>query len=387
MSESENFTGGCNNNCVVQYLPAEIHTGKECYIDYYVLKPGSNSLHRKKIKLNRQRKKLSSNDFKRYCRAVIRNLNEKLAAGWNPFLENAAAKGFTPLPDALAAFERVKFKDMKKNSVRSYKSFIKILLQYITKKFLAPTGIFSVNFGRSLAQDFLNSKYLSGEISAKTYNNYIKGYHSIFAWLVEYGYTNYNPFDGIKPKKARRKWRAEIPETLRNNIRKHLEERGERAYWLMCELCFWGLARPSEICKMKVVNVNFEKQIILLEDTKNDKERICTLPLHVTKLMKIHLATGGSSIFIFSDTQGFLPGNNEMDPRKISKRWARLRKELNFDEKIQFYSLRDSGIIRLMELGINPEYVRAQADHYSLEMTTKYSKHYRPEGITEIKKL
>jgi hypothetical protein len=69
----------------------------------------------------------------------------------------------------------------------------------------------------------------------------------------------------------------------------------------------------------------------------------------------------------------------------MSRRWAGLRSELKFNENIQFYSQRDSGIIYLLGKTKKPEFVRAQADHYSLEMTTKYSNHYRPEGIEEIK--
>jgi integrase len=52
---------------------------------------------------------------------------------------------------------------------------------------------------------------------------------------------------------------------------------------------------------------------------------------------------------------------------------------------IKFYSLRDSGIIQMLEQGISAEYVRQQADHSSLDMTTIYSKHARPEGIEQIK--
>jgi len=74
-----------------------------------------------------------------------------------------------------------------------------------------------------------------------------------------------------------------------------------------------------------------------------------------------------------------------VDSRKIAKRWDNLRFDLNIPKEMQFYSLRDSGIIQMLEDGISPEMVQKQADHHSLEVTSEYVKHARPDGIEEIR--
>jgi integrase len=383
MSESEKIYK-TNNSQLFNYLPPELHTGKETYIDYYVIKPGESVLYRKRIKLNRAKTKLTTSDFKRYCRGIIKNLSEKLASGWNPFIEQEAGKGFTTLSAALDTYFNDKSREMTDNSIRSYKSFISMLKDYL-KTVLKDENIFCINFNQEAARNYLLWCWNEKGIEGRTFNGYIRGYHSIWAWLVEFNYSKVNVFDGITRKKEKKKNRIEINSNLRAEIKQHLLEQSEAAYWLMCELCFFGLIRPSEMVRLKVNNVDLEKQIIVLNfnETKNQQERICSLPNHVAALLTEHLKRANSDDFLFSDRGGYLPGKNELDSRKIAKRWEKLRVEIGFGKNIQFYSQRDSGIIYMLDT-INPEYVRSQADHYSLEMTTKYTKHFRPEGNRDI---
>jgi len=276
---------------------------------------------------------------------------------------------------------------MTDNSIRSYKSFISMLKEYL-KTVLKNENIFCINFNQELARNYMLWCWNEKGIEGRTFNGYIRGYHSIWTWLVEFNYSKVNVFDGISRKKEKKKSRIEIDRNLRASIKTHLQARNENGYWLMCELCFYGLIRPSEMVRLKVKNVDLEKQIIILKfnETKNQDERICSLPNHLVSLLKEHMKTANPDEFLFSENDMFKPGKKELDSRKIAKRWEKLRNEVGFGKTIQFYSQRDSGIIFLLD-SINPEYVRSQADHYSLEMTTKYTKHFRPEGNRDIMNL
>lgn len=384
MSKSE-ITRFIDNSNIVNYLPAELTGGKVVYIEYYVKNPGTQNLTRKRIKLNRAKKKLNRTDFKQYARSIIKNLNEKLASGWNPFIEMEAPRGYTTLPDALNTFLETKRRELTENSMRSFSSFAKTLINYCEKELNSP-NMYVINFTHVRAKEFLNYKWLNENISAKTYNNYIVAFHAVWAWLVEFNYSKANVFNSITRKKTKRKFRAEISSSLRAKIKNRLLQSDEAAYWLMCELCFYGLIRPGEMCAIKTNKIDLANQIILLDETKNQNERVCTLPKHLIPLIAEQMKKGTGK-YLFSNLAGFCPGNIKTDSRQISKRWAMLRDELKFDKNIQFYSQRDSGIIYLLGKTKNPEFVRSQADHYSLEMTTKYSNHYRPNGIEEIKNI
>lgn len=376
------------NSSLLNYLPAQLHRGKEIYIDYYVIKPGEKKLVQRKIKLNKVRKKCNSNEFERYCRALIKSVNEKLASGWNPFIEQEASKSYTLLFTALDTFMAAKSKEMEDNSIRSYNSFIRMLKDYVSKNLPGSNKIFCLNFDKKAALEYLNYCWMEKEISGRTFNNYIRGYHSIWSWFVEYNYAKVNVFEGISRKKQKRKNRKEITPQLRTEIKEYLQSNNENSYWLMCELCFYCLIRPVEMTRILTKNVNIDKQIIILDSdsTKNNKERISSIPGHIVPILDKQLRSGIGK-YLFSRENFWMPGNIQIDSREIARRWNKLREKINIPTDVQFYSQRDSGIIFLLDSGISPEYVRSQADHYSLNMTTEYSNHFRPEGIESIKKL
>ncbi len=376
-----------SNQRLVDYLPAELKKGKELYIEYYVKRPGTNVLFRKRIKLNRIKKKISGNDFTKYYKTLLKNINEKLALGWNPFIEQEAAKTYTNLFTALDMFLEVKKREMTANSYRSYNSFIGMLKRWIHKKH--NDKMYCANFSKDMARDYLNYCWIEKKVAGKTYNSYLKGYHSIFAWLVEFGYLPENVFTGFTNKKETQKTRVEITKEIREKIHQHCIQTNNHSYWLMCELCFYCLIRPVEICRIQTKNVFLDKQIILLEadETKNGNERVSSVPDHLIPLLKEQLKRSSGHFLFSAGSKYWYPGKEQIDSREIARKWSKLRPVLKIPKNIQFYSQRDSGIIFLLDQGINPEYVRSQADHYSLEMTTKYTKHFRPEGINEIKKV
>ncbi|MDT8393170.1 MAG: hypothetical protein RQ761_04965, partial [Bacteroidales bacterium] len=61
-----------------------------------------------------------------------------------------------------------------------------------------------------------------------------------------------------------------------------------------------------------------------------------------------------------------------------------LRKTLRLKKELQFYSLRDSGIIQKIRDGRTPKQVMEAADHSSIEITNKYVKIARKESDRDI---
>lgn len=198
-----------------------------------------------------------------------------------------------------------------------------------------------------------------------------------------------NDFSGFTTKKETQKTRIEISPELREKIRQYCNKTKNQPYWLMCELCFYCLIRPVEIYRILTKNIFPEKQIIIMEadETKNGNERVSSVPDHIVPLIQEQLKRSPGHFLFSAESKYWYPGKLKIDSRKISRKWSNLRSVLNIPLNIQFYSQRDSGIIFLLDKGIDPEFVRSQADYYSLEMTTKYTKHFRPEGIKEIKNI
>lgn len=115
----------------VHYVPAKLHdTGDVWYISYYVINPATGKLKRMRLKLNhikpvRERKKAA--------KAIMASLNEKLALGWNPMHDAASHNMSVKMFDAMDAFLRVKEKESEHSAMRTYRSQVKILKDWLLK--------------------------------------------------------------------------------------------------------------------------------------------------------------------------------------------------------------------------------------------------------------
>lgn len=368
---------------LVDFLPATFSDGKECTITFYAKDPGTDRLRRKRIKLNRVRQRMTATEFKKYYTKLVHEINIRLTTGWNPFVEQEAPKGFVKLIDAIATWRNSKERESRKNSIRSYKSYEKTLKVYLEDTMKQP-GIFVVNFDRRAASDFMQHLWTKKSITPRTYNNYRNMYITLWNWMKEFNYSKDNVFEPIHKKKTQGKNRDFINAETRNRIKSHLEK-ADPHFLVCCLMAFHSLLRPGEITGIKRKHILIDKQLIFVEAdvAKNGHSRWAIIPDAMLPYMRHINLEGNPEEYIFSTD--FEPGKNRMDSRKIAKKWEALRKELELTMREKFYSLRDSGIVQMLQDGISPESIRKLADHHSLEMTSIYAKHLNPEADNILK--
>jgi len=360
------------------YYPAELKRSKSGWrIVYYVENPATKEMFRKVIKLNRIK---SLTERRIYSRKIIKEINRKLEKGWNPFLENHAVKGYVKMNAALDVFLKEKGKELRPDSMRTYKSYSRMLLKHIAANNISD---FAVSFTESHAKDFMQWVYTEKNVSATTFNNYLLTYRVIFNWLINSGYAAINPFQKIKRKKAEQKIRRILTGTERDQLWRHYEIEKPR-FLLASLLAFHGLLRPTELVNLKPANILYHKKLIDPPHTKNGKSRLIALPDYIfTMLKKLQIEKQEPKSFIFSS--GFRPGHHKLCPRKISKEWERARNLFGWQKDLQFYSLRDSGIVQMLRDGIPIEEVQKHADHAHITTTQKYINIAFPKGVTSIR--
>lgn len=367
---------------LIHYLPAELHEGKIWYISYYVLHPETNILRRKRIKFNRIN---SIVERRKQAKRVCQQINIKLASGWNPFLEKEAPKAFYKLFDVIDTFMNEKKRESRDDTIRTYKSYTKIFKEWI--KCNKSDDIYAGNFSRQDAVNVSNYLYMKRKLAERSFNGFLVYFNSLFNWMVRNMYIKDNPFKTIKRKKVKPKKRILLTAEDRNKLKKYLNKNNYQEFYCMILLAYYGLIRPQEITYLKKEYLYLDKKIIVLPGsiTKNGKDRVVSLPLFViNELDKLHLSEISKTMYIFSDN--FKPGKKKINRRVISNFWARnIRPGAKLKKEIQFYSLRDTGIIEMLKNGISPNEVKDQADHSSIEITNEYLKHANPKGIDSIK--
>jgi len=365
---------------IIGYIPANLCEGsKGWYIYFYARDPQSGQLRRKRIKCNRIKNK---RERKRVALKTIEKINVKLYNGWNPFVEQEASRSYTKLMEAIEIYLRNKKKELRPDSIRTYDSAMGIFKEWLRKN--GKKDLFVMGFTMTMALEYMNYIFNERNVSQRTFNNILRLQRGLFNWMIENQYCKINHFVSIKMKKQPRKKRIVIPRETRLKITQYLEQ-NDKEYLVVCMLAFHALIRPKEISYLKIKYLDLEKQTIFIpgDISKNGNDRIATLPVYLVEKLKELDLNGNENYYLFS--HGFKPGRIRVDSRKIAKRWDNLRFDLNIPKEMQFYSLRDSGIIQMLEDGISPEMVQKQADHHSLEVTSEYVKHARPDGIEEIR--
>ncbi len=361
------------------YTPAILKEYKPFWcIEYYVIHPATQDLTRVREKVTSYKTKYGAREARRLLRVVIGRLNLKLSQGYNPFYIHEDSRLLERLTAVIDKFLREKERELRINSLRSYKSIIgKELRQWVELNYPIITAS---TFTKNIAvryMDFITEK----GVSNTTYNNTRKLLSSFFSWCVEKCYAKENPFANIKSKRKEEKKRILVTSEVRRKITEYLEQENNIGMQVAINLIYSSLLRPKEVNELKVKNVNLDEKYILVpnEVAKNHNERKATLSNHTVELLKkLHIESLPKEYYLLGgNTAGhsLMPNKEKADKNRMSKNWKKLQTKLKFPKEMQLYSLRDTGITDLLKSGVDPLTVMQHADHHSLEMTTKYAKH------------
>lgn len=358
------------------YIPAILcHQKNNWQIEYYVFSPISHQMERKRIRLNNLRNHCRTlQEFKAKAANIIQTINNQLAGGWSPFGESENIRYYTTLDEMMHLYIEEKQRELKKDSIRSYKSFCHIFGEWCRK--IVP-NCKCLQFNRTLAVRYMDYVYMERKVSARAYNNQLKMARALFSWAVQKCYCKENPFEVLKVKREEEKKRILIPADTRKLIRNYFEQNCPN-FIIVLELVFTSLLRPQEISRVQIKQINLTEQYIYMpaNKTKNGHHRYAFLSAELCKLIAPIIDGKDGELYLM--TKGYVPGSIQADSKQYRKTWDKMRKELVLPQEMQLYSLRDTGINNMLKAGIDPLTVMQAADHHDLSMTTRYANHADP---------
>lgn len=359
-------------------IPAVKETAQGMHIEFYAFDPATGRMRRKRIFCNREKKRSLQ---KAYALDVQRRLTERLFEGWNPFVDGFVDK--LPLfENAINLYEENIDKMFnsglyRKETYVGYKSYLKNLREYArdTKPIY-----YLYQFDRGYCSAFLDHIFIERNCGGQTRNNYLNFLRIFSGYLLEKGYVEVKPTDGIAPipKRMIQKTRQPIPPELLKDISRWLYDH-DRAFLLACHLLYYCMIRPVELTRLRLADFNFAKHTILLpaSTTKSKRDQSVTLPNKVAKLM-IDLGVFSRRVESYLFSNGLRPGDTPIGTIVFRHHWDALRKALRFSKLYTFYSLKDSGITALLDRNVSTIDVRDQARHSSLAVTDIYA---RPKQV------
>lgn len=366
----QNFKKNSSTKLFIDYKPAELKQGKDWIIVYYAKVPTKQTMKRFR---KRVPKVSSKTERLKIAKKMIKNINDWLNAGGSPFFEENNVK-YKSLDDVLNNFIKITEKEVldgakREDTIRSYKSYLKIFYSYIHDNynfnFFTEIDVFTLN-------NFMEYIYLERNTSPRTYNNYVNFLNTFFIWAVSKGYILKNPAENLKKKVVTKKIREVLGPAEKLKLKKFGESNKE--YYTLCMCTYYAFIRRTELTKIKVNEVNLKDGFITIksENSKNRKTENVTIPKSLYPLLIDHLKNANNSDYLFSNNN-FKAGKLKLQPKKVSDFWAKFRSEYSIKSKFQFYSLKDTGITDLLNSGVPSIKVRDQARHHDLKITESYT--------------
>jgi len=374
----------------IDYKPARYHTGKDCYISYYALDPKEQKLKIKKIRLNNIK---SAAERKKMATRIILRVNNRLEKGWNPFIENQSNPEYKLFKEACEMYLKSLTHSLKNDLIRkatydSYTSYMNVILEYNEER-IEPIK-YMYQFNKEFVRDVLDHVYEDKQNSTRTRDMYLAFLRVISGFFVERGFITYKPtetFHSITKKGSTRKNRTVIADETLVKIWEWLGEHNPN-YLLGCYFCYYCFIRPHEISLIKIGDVNLQNSTIVLyaEQTKNKRDAVVTIPDTMLQLLKtLKIDKYPKDYYVFSEN--FAPGETYKSGKNFRDYWHRsLTKALRLPDKYKFYSLKDTGITKLL-YHVPAIVVRDQARHHSLSMTDKYTPLEIIEANERIKEI
>lgn len=384
MSKSETPTNEPQEKKVslTNFWPAVLkQTSSEGYlIEYRYLDP----ISRKMVRVRKYVNQLISafpkkRDGIKHAMKIANDITEKLMNGWMPAFESSDKKLYTPILKLRDLYLEDKKRDVREVTLTNYRSITKMFGEWIEAT--NRTHKVSGNFKREDAvyyMDYIISKGLSN----RNYNNTLKGMKAMFSWAVEHCYCVENPFISLKTKKKENKKRILVDAESRKKIKEYLEKENPQ-FLLVCLLVYHSAMRPKEIANIRISDINIAGRYITVTDdnAKNGKARCATITKDIIEMLA-KFASKKGSLYLFGQNKELLPDTKRCALSKFGKLWSEMRKSCKLDQRMQLYSLRDTGMIDLLHAGVNELSVQHHYDHSSLSIQAIYTNHFDP-GLNE----
>jgi integrase len=137
--------------------------------------------------------------------------------------------------------------------------------------------------------------------------------------------------------------------------------------------------RKSEILWLRRKDVDLQKRLALLRDTKNGETRSVPLSKDAAEVFKVALAHPirpmDTDLIFFGE-----PGaDGRRRPYSFDKTWTQLKKDAGVED-FRFHDLRHESTSHFFELGMSDQEVAAITGHKSMQMLKRYT-HLRSEDL------
>ncbi|MGD0465913.1 MAG: site-specific integrase [Gammaproteobacteria bacterium] len=203
--------------------------------------------------------------------------------------------------------------------------------------------------------------------STATVNRYLAVLSHLFTMAVkEWGWLESNPLLKVSKLKETRGRVRFLSDNEREHLLKICQQSDSHYLYLIVVLCLSTGARKMEILGLRWENVDLNRAVITLHETKNGERRLLPLTGHALKLMKQHAKVKAVS------TSLVFPSKNLKKPIDIRTPWETVVRRAGIAD-FRFHDLRHSAASYLAMSGASPTEIASILGHKTLQMVKRYA--------------
>ncbi len=260
---------------------------------------------------------------------------------------------YYPSQDPMRKLEQeLKIRGLSSKTIKAYLSYNKSFLDFVKK---SPKSVNNKDIKRYL-------EYLANRgVSNATLNlviNALKFYYGQimrrrFFWQIK------------RPKKEK-----VLPVVLsKNEIKKILGQVNNVKHKLLLGLMYASGLRVSEVCRLRVKDLDFDNDILWVRQGKGSKDRQTLMPKNISKILQRYVNKKTLNDYVFENRQG-----RRLSERTVQKVFWQALKKSGVKKHATCHSLRHSFATHLLEKGLDIRYIQELLGHKRLETTQIYTK-------------
>jgi len=225
------------------------------------------------------------------------------------------------------------------------------------------------------------------KVANSTHNTRKNNLRALFTELVKRGYFPENYVSKVPERVVcdpiRRPISQHEKEVIWNYIQKH-DKALTLAFMLLCYLAI----RPGEIRDLRVGAIDLKRGVVRFpgRDSKNNKDSTVTIPAPLIPFFEsLHLEQYPPTYFLFGKAKGkhntaMLPRSERIGVNSLSHKFREAVRTLHRSgalldiQGIQFYSLKDTLAIYLLDNGVDVERAMRHFRQHNLDVFQKYVK-------------
>jgi integrase len=367
-------------------MPANVTTynpilkrGERWYIEYYIELNGTRKRIRRSTAEDGRDLNQITSEAERIALAesMIRSIKEKIT----PVEMNPTATLFTQALELAVELKR-------SNKFRTNKTFSETarwITEYFQRKGWSTLRCSDVSVQH--IQSYFDYCITKLKVRNSTYNTRKNNLRSLMGELVQRSYFTENYVSKIKNRPAADPIRRSLSESEYSTIMGYFAEH-DRTMLLACVLLGTLAIRPGELRDLRCGAFDFERGVVRFgaATSKNNRNSVITIPDDLVELLRSYnLHKQPDSYFVFGRAKGrhnctLAPadkpiGLNTLYNRfKVAIEQLKAAGQLGDITGIQFYSLKDSLAIYLLDSGVDVESAMRHFRHRNLEMFQRYAK-------------